>query len=374
MGKHAVWFLGLLLTVGVVAALFALQPAPEEMLIDFVNPMIGTDSSYEFSHGNTFPAAGLPFGMVHWTPQTGTGGWLYQHSAKAIQGIRASHRPSAWMDDWGSFTVMPLLGEIRTDPEARALPFAHEHEESRPTLYRVVLGEDGNITAEVIPSMRGGLLRFSFGGEEEPLILLEVRPGPGALEIIPEKRMIVGHSGYGGRSEPPGFKNHFVAVFDRSFATSGAWSNEEDPGDADRADGDPVGAFVRFSRDEGTRVSMKVATSLISRAQAEENLEREIPSWFPQQVSRHAESTWEEHLGKIRIEGGTEAQRTTFYTALYRALLFPRAIHEESGAEGIRHYSPFNGKVLPGPMYVDTGFWDTYRAQFPLLTLVYPDR
>ena len=374
MGKHAAWILGALFTVAIVAALFLLQPDAPQVLIESVDPLIGSDSSYEFSHGNTFPAAALPFGMVHWTPQTGTGGWLYQYSARSIQGFRASHRPSAWMDDWGSFVVMPLVGEVRTDPVKRALPFSHSREVAGPAHYQVELGEGGSpITVDVVPTTRGGLLRFAFKSGEEPAIMLEVQPGPGVVEVHPEKRMIVGHSAYGGRSEPPDFANHFVAVFDRSFASHGVWSGEGAPGEGSNAEGDPVGAFVRFSPSDGTKISIRVATSLISRARAEANLAREIPYFAPQEVQRTAETAWEEHLGRIRIEGGTPAQRTTFYTALYRASLFPRAIHEET-EEGLRHYSPFNGKVLPGPMYVDTGFWDTYRAQFPLLTLVYPER
>ncbi|HEY1207695.1 MAG: GH92 family glycosyl hydrolase [Bryobacteraceae bacterium] len=321
-------------------------------LADLPDPLVGTDSSFELSHGNTYPAVFVPFGMIGWTAQTGEGGWPYQYSKNTIQGFLATHRPSAWMSDYGPFSFMPVTGELKVLPQERAARFSHQDEDARAYRYRVLL-EDG-IRVEMAPARRGGMLRFTFPRAENAFIVLD--PGEGGwVEIHPENNMIMGANSSIRGHFPPNFLQYFVAVFDRNFSRFGLSNGR---------------AWEGFSTVPGESVSVRVGVSLLGLEQAERNL----PAGDFAQVEARARAEWERELGRIEIQGGTEGQRRTFYTALYHALQFPRELHETDASGATQHYSPYDGRVHAGTMYADTGFWDTFRAEFPLLTLIEPRR
>ena len=370
MSKKIVVAAVLLLFVG--ALIFALLPTAKPDLVQFVNPLIGSDSSYELSRGNTYPAVALPHGMIQWTPQSRADSWIYQYDKEAIQGIRGSHSPSVWMGDYGNLTVMPMVGKVVLDPKKRASRFSHQHETARPHHYRVRL-DDYGVTAEVTPSMRGGRMRFTFPQAQKAVVLLDILPGPGQFQVLPEKRTVLVLNANGQRGNPPNFGTHFVITFDKPFAAFGVLKDEAVMAGDKLVSGKRVGAYVQFSTTEGEQVNLQIAHSFINREQAEANLAAEVAGHTFDALARQASETWNRELSRVEVEG-SPAARVKLYTAIYRALLFPRVMHELGPTGKMIHYSPYDGKVHKGVMYTDTGFWDTYRAQLPLLTLLYPKR
>jgi predicted alpha-1,2-mannosidase len=340
--------------------------------VDAVNPMIGTESRFELSHGNTNPTVALPFGMTAWTPQSDEGGWVYTQAATTLQGIRATHQPSVWMGDYGDFAVMPMADDLMLLAKDRAAPFRHESERSEAYGYEVTL-DRGPVRIEVTPTMRGARMRFTYPIETRPLVVLDANKGGSWARVSPPERKIVGYSRRNNGGVPDGFACYFVVVFDQAFAEWGTWADGVPAASAPERKADRAGAYAGFPRGTQT-VQVKIATSFIGLEQAERNLALELPGWDFLKTRAEARKAWERELGRVEIEGATQDQETVFYTALYRTLLFPRAIHEPDPAGRPHHMSPFDGRVHAGPMYTDTGFWDSFRAQFPLFTLLYPER
>ncbi len=355
-----------------VVVAFGQAPAGAS-LADLPDPLVGTDSRPEFSRGNTYPAVFLPFGMMGWTAQTGEDGWPYQYSKDRIRGFLATHRPSAWMNDYGPFSLMPVTGDLKVLPEARASRFRHQNETARAYRYSVLL-DDYGVRAEVTPSLHGGVLRFAFPATEKAWVVFDAQPGGSSIRIDPATSTISGRNTSIVGGFPWNFAQYFVAVFDRKFTEHGTWNPHEIyEGHSQRA-GMHVGGYVRFAAAQGETVTVRIGTSLISLEQARRNLEAETPNTDFEQAAARARSEWERELGRIELQGGSEAQRRSFYTCLYRAFQFPRVLHETDASGATVHYSPYDGKVHPGTMYADNGFWDTFRAQFPLLALVQPKR
>jgi len=192
------------------------------------------------------------------------------------------------------------------------------------------------------------------------------------VKIIPEERKIVGYCRNNHGGVPANFKNHFVAVFDKDFEVTKTWA-EDKLSDSKEAEGFHVGGVIGFKTKKGEKINVKVASSFISLEQAELNLKREIGNKSFDEIKNEGEAIWEKELAKIKVEGGSDEQQKTFYSSLYRTLLFPRKFYEFNAENKIVHYSPFNGEVLPGYLFTDNGFWDTFRAVFPFFTLMYPD-
>ncbi len=367
-----------------IAVLFVISLAgcghPEEKTAkpiapaDLANPLMGTDSEYLLSHGNTYPAVALPFGMNFWTPQTRRNGdgWAYTYDDHKITGIKQTHQPSPWINDYAAFSLMPVTGGHRITEEQRASWFSHKAEVARPYYYSVYLA-DYDITAEVTPTERSALFRFTFPGSDSSVVLIDAFAGGSMVKIIPADRKVIGYCRNNHGGVPENFHNYFVIIFDRDFSFSYATLDGKPfPGSTEQA-GDHAAAVIGFRTERGEQVTARVASSFISHEQALLNLERETGDRDFDMVRDAAKERWNSELGRIRIEGGTEDQIRTFYSTLYRTLLFPRMFHEYDSEEKIVHYSPYNGQVLPGRLYTDNGFWDTFRAAMPLLTLLYPD-
>ena len=344
-----------------------------EKLTDLVNPLMGTDSEHKLSNGNTYPAIARPWGMNFWTPQTGKmgNGWGYTYDAYKIRGIKQTHQPSPWINDYAAFSFMAVTGELKFNEDERASWFSHKAEIAKPHYYRVYLA-DYDIIAEVTPTDRAASFRFTFPENDNSYLLLDGFFGGSMVKIIPEEKKIIGYCQNNSGGVPANFRNHFVAVFDKDFEVTKTWA-EGELGESKEAEGFHVGGIVGFKTKKGEKVNVKVASSFISLEQAELNLEREIGKKTFDEIKNEGEAIWEKELAKIKVEGGTEEQRKTFYSSLYRTLLFPRKFYEFDKSNEIVHYSPFNGKVLPGYLFTDNGFWDTFRAVFPFFTLMYPD-
>ncbi|NOX64480.1 MAG: glycoside hydrolase family 92 protein [Chlorobi bacterium] len=339
-----------------------------------VNTLIGSDSEFNLSNGNTYPAIALPWGMNFWTPQTSSmgNGWIYAYDAHKINGFKQTHQASNWLKDYGSFSFMPITGKLKTKEAERASWFSHKAEIAKPHYYRVYLA-DYDVVTEITPTERAACFRFTFPKSDSSFIILDGFNKGSEVRIIPEERKIIGYSRYNSGSVPENFHNYFVAVFDKDFAKTLTWNGNKEKKNSFYAKGDHVGAVVGFTTERGEQVNVKVASSFISYEQAELNLKREIGDKDFETLKDEARDIWNSELSKIKVEGGTDAQLNTFYSCLYRVLLFPRKFYEFDAQNKMVHYSPYNGKVLPGYMFTDNGFWDTFRATFPFFTLMYPE-
>ncbi len=343
-------------------------------LVDYVNPLVGTESSFKLSNGNTYPAIAVPWGMNFWTPQTGRmgNGWAYTYQSERIVGIKQTHQPSPWINDYGAFSLMAVTGDLKIDQEERASLFYHRKEISTPYYYYVFL-EDYLTSIEVVPTDRAACFRFTFPDSDKSWILLDGFDEGSYIRVIPEERKIVGFARNNSGGVPENFANYFVAVFDKEFEQTGTWLDGELMLDVNEAESDHVGAVLRFETSSGESVEARVASSFISIEQAELNLAREINDLNFEQVKDSAKELWNQMMNRVVVKDDNEDQLRTFYTALYRTLLFPRKFYEYNEQGEMVHYSPYNGQTLPGYMFTDNGFWDTFRAVFPFFTLVYPD-
>ncbi|OXM45688.1 alpha-1 2-mannosidase [Amycolatopsis thailandensis] len=348
--------------------------------VDHVRTTRGTHSSDKFSRGNNFPATSVPHGFNFWTPVTDAAvtNWLYSYhrhndatNRPALQAFALSHQPSPWMGDRHTFQVMPGIGEIEADRSRRALAFSHDDEIDRPHHYGVRFAN--GITTDIAPADHAALFRFTFPGDRGWLLFDNAR-NRGGLRLDAANGVVTGHTWVRSRLSA-GARRMFVhAEFDVPAARGGkirrpAWRT--------------VTGFLEFAAGE---VTMRIATSLISLAQAKRNLDLEIPAGTSfEQVRGRARARWAEVLDRVEIEGATEDQRTTFYSNLYRLFLYPNSAHEDT-PKGVRHASPVirrlwpstrtrtGAKVVDGEMYVNNGFWDTYRTTWPAYALLTPGR
>lgn len=346
--------------------------APADPL-EYVNPLMGTQSLYSLSNGNTYPAIARPWGMNFWTPQTGKmgDGWAYIYTADKIRGFKQTHQPSPWMNDYGQFSLMPVTGKLVFDQDKRASWFSHKAEVVKPHYYSVYLA-DHDVTTEITATERAVQFRFSFPRQDSSFVVLDAFDKGSYVKIIPSENKIIGYTTRNSGGVPAGFRNYFVLVFDKPFSLSHTWHDSVLVKDQLEMQANHAGAVVGFKTGKGERVHVKAASSFISAEQAQLNLDREIGNNSFEQTMKASAAAWKEVLGRVRAEGGTDEQLRTFYSCLYRTVCFPQKHYELDGAGKVVHYSPYNGKVLPGYMYAGTGFWDTFRALYPMLNLLYP--
>lgn len=338
----------------------------------YVNPLMGTQSSFELSTGNTYPAIARPWGMNFWTPQTGKmgDGWQYTYTANKIRGFKQTHQPSPWINDYGQFSIMPVTGKLEFDEEKRASWFSHKGEIATPSYYKVYLAEHDVVT-EMTPTERAVLFRFTFPKNEHSYIVVDAFDKGSYVKVIPEENKIIGYTTRNSGGVPENFKNYFVIEFDKPFTYKGTFADKKlEEGNLEQK-ADHTGAIIGFSTRKGEIVHARIASSFISFEQAAQNL-KELGNDSFEQLAQKGNDAWNNVLGKIEVEGGNLDQYRTFYSCLYRSLLFPRKFYEFTADGQPVHYSPYNGQVLPGYMYTDTGFWDTFRCLFPFLNLMYP--
>lgn len=340
--------------------------------VDYVNTLMGTQSKYSLSHGNTYPAIAMPWGMNFWMPQTAKmgDGWAYSYESNKIRGFKQTHQPSPWINDYGQFALMPISGKIVFDEDERASWFSHKAEIAKPYYYKVYLA-DYDVTAEFAPTERAVSFRFTFPNAEQSSVVIDALDGGSQVKIIPEENKIIGYTTKNHGGVPDNFKNYFVIVFDKPFASYATVSEGVIRAGVSESESSHAGGIVSFKTRRGEQINARVASSFISQEQAEQNL-LELGDRSLEEVADAGRNRWNEVLGKIEVEDDNIDNVRTFYSCLYRSLLFPRRFYEITANGEIVHYSPYNGKILPGYMYTDTGFWDTFRSLFPLLNLVYP--
>ena len=347
----------------------------EVQLVDYVNPLMGTDSKFSLSNGNTYPAIATPWGMNFWTPMTSKmgDGWTYNYNHNKIRGIKQTHQPSPWINDYAAFSLMAVTGDLKFQEDERESWFSHKAETVTPYHYSVYLA-DYDVVAEVAPTERAAQFKFTFPESDSSYILLDGFFKGSMVKIIPEERKIIGYCRNNSGGVPENFHNYFVAVFDKDFEVNHTWSdNWTLQENTLKSEGEHVGAIIGFKTKRGEVVHAKVASSFISLEQAELNLDREIGEDSFDTTKEKAKNAWEKELNRIKVEDTNTDNLKTFYSCLYRTLLFPRTFYEYNADNDIVHYSPYNGKVLPGYMFTDNGFWDTFRAVFPFFNLMYPE-
>ena len=340
--------------------------------VEYVNPLMGTQSTYELSTGNTYPAIARPWGMNFWMPQTGKmgDGWAYVYTANKIRGFKQTHQPSPWINDYGQFSLMPVVGTPEFDQDKRASWFPHKGEVAKPYYYKVYLAEHDVVT-EFTTTDRAALFRFTFPENERSYVVVDAFDRGSFVKIVGNNR-IEGYTTRNSGGVPGNFKNYFVIEFDKSFEYRHTFADGK-LSDELYQQANHTGSVIGFRTEKGEKVHARVASSFISLEQAERNLKELGDDDFDALVEK-GKTEWNEVLGAIQVEGGSLDQYRVFYSCLYRSVLFPRKFYEFDAAGNIVHYSPYNGNVLSGYMYTDTGFWDTFRCLFPLLNLVYPSR
>ena len=363
----------------------------QEDYTQFVNPLIGSDSSHALSNGNTYPAIALPWGMNFWTPQTGKmgDGWIYTHKNDGLVGIRQTHQPSPWINDYGAFSIMPVIGDLKVLEEDRKSKFKNLH--VLPHYYKVQLKES-KTTIEISPTKRSAHFRIKFPKNTKSHLVVDAFFKNSMIKIIPNENKIIGIAKNNSGGVPENFSNYFILEFNSSFSNYGTWNSKGKTFIDLEKEGNHVGGFVSFLNHEDQAIEVRVSSSFISHEQAQINLDREIPiTQSFNETKELAKLSWNNELSKIKvtpaitkktidkteyIKSQEKAKNDVikFYSSFYRTLLFPREFHEYNKDGEQIHYSPYNGKIEYGPLYTDNGFWDTFRAVFPFYTLLYPEK
>lgn len=346
--------------------------AQQEEPVDYVNPLIGTQSKHALSTGNTYPAIAMPRAMNFWMPQTGKmgDGWAYVYTDDKIRGFKQTHQPSPWINDYGQFAIMPITGKAIFDQDERASWFSHKAETATPYYYKVYLA-DHDVVTELAPTERAVMFRFTFPENDHSYVVVDAFDKGSYIKIIPEQNKIIGYTTKNSGGVPANFKNYFVITFDKPFTyTASVASNVIRTNSLEMQD-DHAGGIIGFKTKKGEKVHAKVASSFISMEQAEVNL-KELGNNSFDEIASKGRNEWNRVLGKIKVEDNNIDDLRTFYSCLYRSVLFPRSFYEVDAKGQVLHYSPYNGEILPGYMFTDTGFWDTFRSLFPFLNLVYP--
>ena len=359
--------------IGLLAACSHEKPEMVTDPVEYVSTLTGTLSHHAFSTGNTYPAIAMPWGMNFWTPVTGKmgDGWAYRYDQNIIRGLKQTHQPSPWINDYGQFAIMPVRDASAVDENSRASWFSHKSETARPYYYQVYLA-DHDINAEITPTERAAAFTFTYPESETSGVIVDAFDKGSWIKVIPGENAVVGYTTKNSGGVPDNFRNWFVLKFDKDIEGWTLYDGADNPiPAADELEGNRIIASVSFKTVRGEKVGVKAASSFISLEQAWRNF-AEVEALTFEQVKRAAKEQWNEVLGRIEIGGGTADQHRTFYSCLYRSLLFPRKFYEIDAEGKPVHYSPYNGQVCDGYLYTDTGFWDTFRALFPLLNLVYP--
>ncbi len=359
-------------------ALSSCSRSPENYIqnpVDYVNPLMGTDSEFSLSNGNTYPAIARPWGMNFWAPQTGKmgNGWFYQYSAKKLRGFKQTHQPSPWINDYGQFSVFATTRKPVFDEEERASWYSHKAETVKPYYYKSYLA-DYDTEVEFTATERAAFFRFTFPETDSSYVLIDAFDKGSMIKIVPEENMVIGYTTKNSGGVPANFKNWFIALFDRPIAEFLTAGDGKIITGRREFTGLHAGALLRFKTNSREQVHMRISSSFISIEQAKLNLEQEMGQKNFETVCDEGRKIWNNELNRIQLQTANKGNARTFYSCLYRVLLFPRMFYETDKSGKIIHYSPFNGEVLPGYLFTDNGFWDTFRAVFPFFTLMYPDQ
>ncbi|WP_217491385.1 GH92 family glycosyl hydrolase [Gluconobacter morbifer] len=355
---------------------------------DLVDTRRGTNANGHYSRGNNFPAVAVPHGFNFWTPVTrGNSDWLYQYQERngpdnhsRLEALSLSHEPSPWMGDRNTFQIMPVpgSGSPSADRTARAATFRHDHETALPYQYAVTL--DNGITAEIAPTDHSAILRFRYPGASRGQVIFDNITNQGSLIMAPDGRSADGYTDIASDLSTGASRMFLHLEFDRPVVAAGHLTGQKR---------DKVQAWAAFDTKVDPSVTIRIATSLISLDQARHNLALELPSDAKfETVAQAAKDAWNSRLARVQIPGAPADEQRTLYGNLYRMYLYPNNAAENAGTADVPHFvhaSSFRSRLAPdsptrtgvpvldGVLYVNNGFWDTYRTAWPAYALLTPD-
>jgi len=385
-------------------------------LVDKVNPLIGASTSLEFGEGKTFPGAATPFGLVQLSPDTITGGdngsgYSYEH--KSIEGFSYTHMSGiGWYGDFGNFLVMPTTGKLKIERGIKGAAdgyrsrFGHDSEVVQAGYYAVTLADYG-VRAEATAAPHAGFLRFTFPQSDQARVQIDLARRIGGTSTrqyikVVDERTIQGWmkcppagGGWGNGDGKANYTVYFYAQFNRPITKCGVWSAEIPAGwarkredieseryrkvvaaakvieDCREMEGDHLGFYSEFATTNGEPVLLKAGISFVDLAGAKQNLEADIPDWDFDAVRARSRQLWEDAFANVAITGGNGTQHEAFATAMYHAMLDPRAFSDVNG-----NYTGADGRVYRADKFtyrtVFSG-WDVFRSEYPLLTIIRPD-
>lgn len=346
--------------------------AQNKDLAAYVNTLQGTFSTPELSYGNTYPTVAMPYPVHAFSPQTGKSGdgWKYQYQADKIRGFQQVHQCSPWVNDYAVFSLMPVTDKLVVKEDDRASAFSHKKETAKPYYYQVQF--DNGINTEISPVTRGGHMKFTFPKGKKSYLVLDGYIKQSSVTIHPKERKITGWV-HNGLLVPGNFKCYFEITFDKPFKSYGTWENRNNTIQNGQltAEGDGKGAYLEFA--EGVQVEAKIASSYISPEQATLTMKQELGKFKKfTQTTDAAHKAWNDLFNRVVVETKSEEDKATFYSCLFRANLFSHSFYEIDAKGNPYYYSPYDDKVHQGYMFTDNGFWDTFRAQFPLSNILHP--
>ncbi len=345
----------------------------------YVDPLSGTKRP-----GQTIPSVGIPFGMTQWTPQTQFTERHaippYKHDEEFFCGIRGTHWLSgSAVKDYGSFSIMPIMGKLKTGRNEIRLPYSSVNEVFDPDYYRAELDEYG-ISAEVTASARCGMIRLTAERADSLFILTFPNndQGNGLVKVDVKNNEIVGYNpavrAYAGWGNPAGINGYFVVRPDRKIQIKGTFNGSvQFPSDSIMSQKN-IGAYIGFSVKQGEEIVLRAGTSFTSIEQARNNLDAEIKRIKFGELREKAASEWEQALGKIKVTTEDTVSLNIFYTAMYHSMQQPRLFSDVDGSypRFSRQYD--NGKLGKREEYYDDfSMWDIYRAHLPLFEILDPE-
>lgn len=364
--------------------------ATAQSLVNYVQPMAGTATATTASalkHGsvlaryaNTIPAVTVPFAMTQWTPQTQTSESKcippYYYHDKVFYGLRGSHWISgSCMQDYGSFSVMPITGKLKTINYGAN--FDHAYESSAPHLYSINLNQY-NLHAAVTGTERCGLMQFTADKADSLYLLVKANSDyhEGYVRFDAEAGEISGynpaHRIYQGWGKRAGFSGYFVIKFEKGLNRAGTYVNDKlFKTDSVKNDAG-AGIYAGFKLNKGEKLTIRIGTSFTSLAGARKNLQAEAPDFNFDRVAAAAKAKWEKTLGQIALATTNERDKRIFYTSYYHAMQQPRLFNDVDGKYP-RFAGNYQTEQLAGGNYFDDfSMWDIYRAQIPLFEILNP--
>ena len=341
------------------------------------SPIGGTSAN-----GNTFPGADVPFGMVQWSPDTGSnapGG--YRYDDHTITGFSLTHLSGAGCRIFGDAPFLPTSAQLGASPANGLTPydssFSHDTEQASPGSYAVTLARWG-IGVQLTTAARAGMGAFTYPANRAAHLIIDAGRSAngtsGSSVTLVGRNEVTGSATSGNFCGHPGaYTVHFAVQFDHPFVTWSVWNGSRVTHGGRSARGQHTGAFLSFgTHPSQTTVLAKVGVSFVGTANALGNLHAAIPGWSFSDVRTAATNAWNAALNRIQVTGGSDAERDVFYTALYHSLLFPSLFSDANG-----QYVGMDGRVhvVRGHLqYTNISGWDVYRSEIPLLAMLYPQR
>ena len=319
---------------------------------EYVNVQMGTFNTRRFSSGNVLPIASVPHGMASFTIQNekSAGSWFYSPYSKSFEGLRLTHQPSPWVGDYGYLIITGQRGPLYFDEERRWSSYDNENCVFQPAYIKGYVRRD-RYTFELSPTNSGAVFRFSFSEEGENRINF-IGDGKTVFEYDERSGFVTGYTTSCSHTVRFGELRQYFAV-----KTDVPFSVER---------GENALSLTMHAK----VAECRFATSFLSAEQAKLNYARELENRTLEEVRAAGEAEWEEYLSRIDIEDKDEERKAVFYTCMYRAFLWPRKFHETDAEGKIRHLNLETGKPADGVLYVDNGFWDTYRTLYPYLSVI----